>query len=474
VFAGVLRRCVESELGVEGKRLGRYVIESKLGEGGMGKVYRALDERLGKTVALKVLSDEKSFEGDSRKRFRQEALAAAILNHAAVATVFDYDEADGIPYIVYEYAEGRTLDRLIAEGTLTELQIVDISIQITKGLEHAHDRGIIHRDIKPQNIMVSRAGDVKILDFGLAKRTRLGIRTPDGKTSDTQGTLTVTGTIVGTAQYMSPEQLASDTLDGRTDIFSFGVVMYEMATGRNPFQGQNFASIVGKIMSSEMPAFTGQPLKVSKELQDIILRCLQKKRDERYSGTRLVLQDLESVRTGLVTPNPQSVPSLPLPTAVIPRSLARTSLIMLQLMYLALYGFALYYHLGVLGGLIPRLLMLPGVNSLLAYASPVAWASVLLVTACAGVTVRLYLLASVGFDDPETGHQFRRIFPFLFLLDELWALTPLLLLDRWPPGVALMGMAILAYLPMSQRTLMKSAYAWRRADSAAFKTGTSH
>jgi len=144
--------------------------------------------------------------------------------------------------------------------------------------------------------------------------------------------------------------------------------------------------------------------------------------------------------------------------ALINRITARVCLILLQFLYLAMYGIALYYFLGVLGGMTNRILSVPGGATLLDFASPIAWATAFLVTGCAGVAVRLYLLASVGFDDPETGRQFRRLFPPLFLLDECWALAPLLLLDRWPAGITLLCMAILAYLPMSQRTLMKSAY----------------
>jgi predicted Ser/Thr protein kinase len=448
---------------LEAKRLGRYVIESELGKGGMGVVYRARDERLGKTVALKVLLEAKSLGADSRKRFRLEARAAAILNHPSIVGVYDYQDEDvEAPFIVYEYAQGRTLDHLIAEGSLDESRIIDIAIQVASGLEHAHERGILHRDIKPQNLILTDEGRVKILDFGLAKRTRVELERGDGTAPETTVTETVKGTIVGTAQYMSPEQLAGEVLDGRTDIFSLGVVLYEMATGQNPFQGQTFASIVGRIMSPEAPSFSGRPLRVSRELQDVILRCLQKRRDERYPGVRRLVRDLEALRDARA---PRTVAH---PQAVIPRGVARASLVLLQFMYLSMYGFALYYHLGVLGGVTDRLLSLRGLGKLLMYASPIAWTTVFLTTACAGIAVRLYLLVSVIFDDEETGRQFRKLFPFAFLLDELWALSPLLLLGRWPAGISLICMAVLAYLPMSQRTLFKSAYVWRRADSASY------
>jgi predicted Ser/Thr protein kinase len=438
---------------VEGRQLGRYVIEAELGKGGMGVVYRAHDERLGKTVALKVLAASGPLGTDTRKRLRQEARAAAILNHPSIVAVYDYDEQEGIPFIVYEYVQGETLERLIADGSLDEPSIIDIGIQIASGLEYAHERGILHRDIKPQNIIVTEQRTVKILDFGLAKRTRLEVE-HEGPISEASLTATAAGSIVGTAQYMSPEQLAGETLDGRTDVFSLGVVLYEMAAGANPFQGNNFAAVVGKIMSPEPPSFPGRSLQVSEGLQDVLLHCLQKRRADRYPGMGMLIQDLKALQGA---PARSGIRSSKGAASVIPRRFARTGMLLLQTLYLVLYGLALYHHLGVLGG-VTRILTLPGIRVLLAYASPVFWASAFLTSACTGITVRLYLLASVAFDDPETGRQFRKLFPFVFLLDELWALSPLLLMERWPPGIALACMAVLAYLPMSQRTLIRSSY----------------
>jgi len=265
------------------KRMGRYLIEKELGKGGMGVVYRALDERLGKVVALKVLSETKALGTDSRKRLRHEARAAAILNHPSIVGVYDYDEFEGTPFVIYEYVEGETLDRIIQRGELTEERIVDIAHQVASGLAYAHERGILHRDIKPQNLILTAEGQVKILDFGLAKRYGLDYGSGDGATETGSTVETAAGTVVGTAQYMSPEQLGGEKLDGRTDIFSLGVVLYEMATGKNPFVGGTFASIIGKIMSPEPPAWTGQSLPVSLELRQVIQQCLRKKREDRSS-----------------------------------------------------------------------------------------------------------------------------------------------------------------------------------------------
>jgi serine/threonine protein kinase len=289
-------------------------------------VYRARDKKLGKTVAVKVLSHKEPAESDRRKRLRNEARAAAILNHPSIVTVLDYDEEDDIPFVVYEFVEGKTLDQVIKEEPMTFERVVDIASQLASALEYAHRRGILHRDIKPQNIIITGEGRAKILDFGLAKKTKVELVREDGATFETSTVDTAAGTIVGTVEYMSPEQIAGETLDGRTDLFSLGIVLYEMATGENPFRGQNFASIVGKIMSQDAPDFPARSFKFSTELRDIILRCLQKKREVRYQGARALLQDLEQL--GYSGPRPRS--DAPQDRGertdnVIPRSLAAIS-----------------------------------------------------------------------------------------------------------------------------------------------------
>jgi tRNA A-37 threonylcarbamoyl transferase component Bud32 len=435
------------------ERLGRYLILEEIGKGGMGVVYKARDERLGKVVALKVLSVVEPEESSSRKRFRNEARAAAVLNHPTIAAVFDYDEQDGTPFIVYEYVEGVTLDQIIAGEKLPPERIVALASQIAAGLAHAHDRGILHRDIKPQNIMVNAEGQVKILDFGLAKKTGLqvseGIQ-PDGTTVDTG-----IGAIVGTVQYMSPEQIAGEVLDGRTDIFSFGIVLYEMAAGRNPFRAQSFGSTIGKIMSPEPPPFSTSEFAAAPGLQQIISKCLRKKRDERYSNAKTIVEELEALHTRGYESSPQPEAE---GEAVIPRRLARLSLILLQILYLAMYGFALYYHRDVLMGITDRLAQFFDLDPLRELSRARALTAAFLTTACCGIPVRLYILVSVGFHDPETGRQFRKLYPFLFVLDELWALSPLLLIGKWPPGITLVCMALLVYLPISHSNLVHSAY----------------
>ncbi len=446
-------------------KLGRYLIESEIGRGGMGVVYRGRDEKLGKLVAVKMLSEPGSWPGESRARLRQEARSAAILNHPSIVAVYDYDEEEGSPFIVYEYIDGETLDKRIAGGPLPEDKIVEIGSQIASGLAYAHERGILHRDIKPQNIIVGTDGRAKILDFGIAKKMRLNLVAPDGSPIEDDSAVTLAGTILGTVQYMSPEQVAGETLDGRADVFSLGTVLWEMATGTNPFLGKSVTSTVGRIMSSETPRFETDTGRISDELQAIILRALQKRREDRYQSALLLYEDLERTR-GLyqrdklsssrfrpgagLEPRGSTVAGA---VSVIPRKLARISLILLQILYLVVYGIALVKHIEV----IVRMARLSG--DFIGNLEAARWLTTgLLITGCCGIPVRLFLMASVAFDDPDTGRQFRRLFPFLFVLDELWALTPLLLVGKWPAGLAVIGVVLLAYLPISQRILVRSAY----------------
>jgi len=426
----------------------------------MGVVYRACDEKLGKPVAVKMLSDPGSWSAENRSRLRREARSAAILNHPSIVAVYDYDEEEGSPFIVYEFVEGPTLDKAIAAGPLREDKIIDIGVQVAAGLAYAHERGILHRDIKPQNIIVGADGRARILDFGLAKKMGASLVAPDGSSIEADSAATLAGTIVGTVQYMSPEQVAGEALDGRTDIFSLGTVLYEMATGRNPFLGQSLTSTVGKIMSSDPPRLEVESGGVSNELCEIILKTLQKKREDRYASAVLLREDLERLKAERSNPIAASV-ARPKPrpaAAVIPRGLARGSLILLQFLYLTIYGFALYFHRDVITR--TMLAAMPHLGADFARSVELAklLSMAILVSGCCGIPVRLYLMVSVAFDDPETGRQFRKLFPFLFLLDEVWALTPLLLVGKWPAGITILCMALLVYLPISHRNLIQSAY----------------
>ncbi len=443
------------------ERLGRYTLEQLVGSGGMADVYRARDNSLGKTVAVKFLK-EVALSGDGKARFRQEARAAASLNHPSIVSVLDYAQHDGKDFIVYEFVEGKRLDRLIAEGGICESTVLDIGCQLAGALAHAHEKGILHRDIKPQNIMVTPEGRAKILDFGLAKRLGAGFVSKTGSTKSQSFFETKEGTIVGTVQYMSQEQIAGGPVDERTDLFSLGLVLYEMVAGINPFQTDSTTSTIARIMSPDTPAIPPGSVSVSPELQFIIRKCMQKRREDRYPSARMLAEDLERLRS------PQGSGRTPAPDrdlAVIPRSMSKVLMILMQVMYLAIYGVTLFY----LGDAVNALLGLTRewVTTDYARASSIAryLTTVMMVTGVCGIAVRMYLIASVGFDDPETGVQYRRLFPFVFLIGEVWALSPLMLDSRWRLGLTIIFVVLLAYAPIAERNLVRSSYPSRRSGS---------
>lgn len=274
--------------------VGPFKIVSRLGSGGMGEVYLAEDSRLGRKVALKILPEYFSGNQDRVARFKQEAKAASALNHPNVATIYEIGEAEGISYIAMEYVEGETLDAKISGRPLGSTEIVEIASHVADALDEAHSRGITHRDIKPANIMLTARGQAKVLDFGLAK---LAMTRSEGLTSDLPiEKLTAPGIVMGTIQYMSPEQALGKNLDHRTDIFSFGVVMYEMATGRLPFSAATATETIDRITHEQPEAIARLNYEVSGELERIIRKCLEKDRERRYQSARELLVDLMNLK----------------------------------------------------------------------------------------------------------------------------------------------------------------------------------
>src|SRR5438094_531 len=230
-----------------GLRLGPYEIQSAIGAGGMGDVYRARDTRLDRTVAIKVLSSQLTANADLKARFEREARAISALNHPHVCTLYDVGHQDGVDYLVMEYLEGETLADAIARGPLPLHQALSVAIDVAGALDTAHRLGIVHRDLKPGNIMLTKSG-AKVLDFGLAKYEPQSLGSDD---ATQQKPLTEEGTLLGTVPYMAPEQLEARDADARTDIFALGAIVYEMVTGRRAFEGPSRASLIAAIMERE-------------------------------------------------------------------------------------------------------------------------------------------------------------------------------------------------------------------------------
>jgi serine/threonine protein kinase len=274
-----------------GQKLGPYEILGPLGSGGMGEVYRARDSRLRRDVAVKVLSADLASDADRRSRFAQEARAASGLNHHNIVTVHDVGSADSTVYIAMELVDGKTLRDLLEAGVLPIKRVVELAYQIADGLAKAHSAGIVHRDLKPENIMVSRDGVVKILDFGLAKL--LKAEDGDGRTA------TRSGTVLGTVGYMSPEQAGARDLDFRSDQFSFGSILYEMATGKRAFQRNTSAETLTAIIREDAEPVQRLKPNVPAPLRWTIERCLQKDPEERYASTRDLAGDVKAIREHL-------------------------------------------------------------------------------------------------------------------------------------------------------------------------------
>jgi len=266
-----------------GIKLSQYEILSPLGAGGMGEVYRATDTKLGRDVALKVLPAEMAHDPERLARFRREAKALAQLDHPNIVTIHSVEESDGVHFLTMQFVEGQPLDRLIPTGGLPVEQIVEIASAMAEALAAAHEKGIVHRDLKPSNVMVTNEGRVKVLDFGLAKDAR-GATLGDATLSSTSHTQA--GVVMGTPAYMSPEQTSGRPLDHRTDIFSLGVVLHEMATGRRPFEGTSSAELFSAILRDTPPPVTDARPDLPSDLARIIRRCLEKDPRHRIQTAR--------------------------------------------------------------------------------------------------------------------------------------------------------------------------------------------
>ncbi len=312
---------------------GRYEILEKLGEGGMGVLYRARDTRLSRTVALKLLRSDTLDDPERRARFVREARAASALNHPNIVTVYDIDETpDGSDCITMEYVEGRSLDRVIAAGPLPLDEALRYAGDVLRALAAAHAAGIVHRDVKPANVMLTTSGQVKVLDFGLAK---VFAAPAGGETAATLARGTRPGIVLGTPAYMSPEQARGEPVEARSDVFSFGAMLYEMLSGRRPFQGESVAALLSSILRDDPPPVEGLRPGIPGDVAALVARCLARDRNARYASAGEALQALQACQARLSTPKTKSgarpwqivavVAALAVLGAVLGRQLMRAS-----------------------------------------------------------------------------------------------------------------------------------------------------
>jgi serine/threonine protein kinase/WD40 repeat protein len=311
-------------------QLGPYKIFALIGAGGMGEVYRARDTRLQRDVALKVLPESFTTDPDRLRRFEQEARAVAALNHPSIVSVYDVGDAGGVHYIVSEFLEGETLRQLISPSGMSARKVIDLAVQLAQGLAAAHERDIVHRDLKPENIFVTRNGRLKILDFGLAK-----LRRPQAITETLDGITvaeTSVGQVLGTVGYMSPEQVRGDAADHRSDIFSFGSILYEMLYGQRAFKRDTAAETMAAILNEEPSEASGKNLPVTPALERIVRHCLEKRPGQRFQSAYDIAFALESV---------SGMSSTTRPVATEPARRGWLGLAMVALVLLAALGLGL-------------------------------------------------------------------------------------------------------------------------------------
>src|SRR5215510_524452 len=282
-----------------GEMIGFYRLIKELGRGGMGTVYLAYDTRLGRRVALKLLPSRLVNNSERLRRFQREARLVSALSHPNIITIYDFGQENGRHYIVSEFVEGHTLRNFVGSQDISLNRILDLVVQVASALEAAHAEGVVHRDIKPENIMLRPDGYVKVLDFGLAKLTEPESGGDEAKT-DISGAPpdfeTRTGIVLGTVNYMSPEQARGQKVDGRSDLFSLGVILYELITGNRPFAGETWHHTIVAITDSEPPPIASKVQGAPGNLQKIINRALAKNREQRYQTMRAFLSDLETLQ----------------------------------------------------------------------------------------------------------------------------------------------------------------------------------
>ncbi|HEY7476354.1 MAG TPA: serine/threonine-protein kinase, partial [Vicinamibacterales bacterium] len=286
-----------------GTTIGGYEVVDKLGEGGMGEVYRARDTRLGRSVAIKVISEACLLDADRVARFDREAKVLASLNHPRIATLYGMEESAGRHFLVMELVEGETLADRLRRGAMPVADALDVAQQIAEALEAAHECGVIHRDLKPANVKITPDERVKVLDFGLAKAVETEQTAVDTSSPTLSMRATQMGVILGTAAYMSPEQAKAARVDHRSDIFSFGVVLYEMLAGRRPFQGDTAGDVLASVIVRDAD-LDSLPPAVPLRLRDLLRRCLEKQPKKRWQAIGDVRAEIETIAATPQAPGP--------------------------------------------------------------------------------------------------------------------------------------------------------------------------
>jgi serine/threonine protein kinase/tetratricopeptide (TPR) repeat protein len=307
-----------------GTRLGTYEIVAPLGAGGMAEVYRARDLRLGREVALKVLPDSLAGDAGRRARFEHEARTVAGLNHPNIVVLHSIEDADGVRFLTMELVEGQNLSQVVSPGGVLLSRVFELAIPLADALAAAHERGVVHRDLKPANVMVTRQGRVKVLDFGLAKASMPDAPLDASGTVTASSPITSAGQVVGTVPYMAPEQIRGEHVDARTDLFAFGVLLFELVTGRRPFEGATNADVTSSILRDTPPPAQTLRADLPPDITRIIGRCLEKDPDRRVQTAKDVRNELELVRRALessamMAARPAAAPARPVPSiAVLP------------------------------------------------------------------------------------------------------------------------------------------------------------
>jgi len=429
---------------LEGRVLNHYEIGALIGSGGMADVYRARDTRLRRDVAIKVLHELEFISPEQLHRLYREARLLASLNHPNIASIYGIEEADGVCALVLELIEGESLSERLGRGALRIPEALDIAKQIAAGLQAAHAKGIIHRDLKPSNIKITPGGSIKIVDFGIAKLLS-ALESADNPTD-----ISTRGLVIGTVAYMSPEQARGKPVDERTDVWAFGCVLYEMLTGRPAFEGDTPTDIVVKIATEE-PDWSRI---TDPHLQGLIRKCLTKDPHRRYQTIDEIAKDLEH-SAGRVRAPGEVPDGATTDDFVLPGRFAPTIFLFAQAGYLAIYGAAMYY-IEPITKILTDDFFIP---------EAAAFFGTLVLAMC-GIAVRLYLISAVGWHHPAARQKFAVLFPALLLLDGIWAASPLLLWRRIGYGLAFTSVALLAYVPFAQRTLVRSIYPKHSGKSA--------